>query len=352
MNVLHLPTAVGGYSWGLAQAEKKIGIDSKVLVAENNWLKYDFDICLYDSNCNKFFKLFKRAEAFLKTRNKYDIYHFNFGSSLIDFTNYKIHLIDLPYYKGKKIMTYNGCDARQKYPTMNRVNFSACHQKDCYSGVCNSRKLDTVRQKRIKKVQEHVYHIFAVNPDLMHFLPREKTTFLPYAIAGWNDIKTTSYNINKTIKIIHAPTNKACKGTGFILQALKNLQKKYKNIEIILIENIHYKQALKLYQKAHIVIDQVLVGWYGGFGVEVMKMGKPLGVFIREEDLKFIPTDMAKDLKDAIINITPFNIEEQLSKYLDNIDLLYKKSKASLDYIHKWHTPKYVAGLTKKIYER
>lgn len=32
-----------------------------------------------------------------------------------------------------------------------------------------------------------------------------------------------------------------------------------------------------------------------------MKMGKPVAVFIREADLKFIPQDMAKDVKEAVI---------------------------------------------------
>lgn len=118
-----------------------------------------------------------------------------------------------------------------------------------------------------------------------------------------------------------------------------------------MVENIPNKKALEIYQKAHLIIDQVLIGWYGGFGVEVMKMGKPLAVFIREEDLKFIPKEMAKDLKDAIININPYNIEEELSKYIENTDLLYKKSQASIEYVHKWHNPLYVASITKKIYE-
>ena len=82
-----------------------------------------------------------------------------------------------------------------------------------------------------------------------------------------------------------------------------------------------------------------------------MKMGKPLGVFIREEDLKFIPKEMAQDLNDAIININPYNIEEELSKYVENIDLLYKKSEASIEYVNKWHNPLYVASLTKQVYE-
>lgn len=351
MKVLHLPTPVGGHNWGLAQGEKKLGLDSKVMIDANNWLNYKHDICLELDQKNRFEQILIRTKTFLKIRNKYDVFHFNFGSSLIDFQRFGVHLWDLPFYEGKKIMTYNGCDARQKYPTMTRVDFSPCHDKTCYAGMCNSGILDSNRQKRIYKVQNNVDHIFALNPDLMHFLSQDKTTFLPYAIAGWNDIKTQEYKIDSKIKIVHSPTNRAAKGSAYILSALENLQKKHSNIEIEIIENIPYELALQKYQEAHIVIDQVLIGWYGGFGVEVMKMGKPLAVFIRDEDLKFIPAEMAKDLKESIININPFNIEETLEKYLQNTALLYEKSKAAIEYTHKWHDPVYVASITKQVYE-
>jgi len=351
MKVLHLPTSVGGNSWGLAQGEKALGLDSKVLIVANNWLNYKSDICLGLEDKNKVFRVLKKIETFFKVRNQYDVFHFNYGSTLIDFMNYGGQLLDLPFYKGKKVVTYNGCDARQKYPTMSRVDFSACHQDKCYDGICNSGRLDTIRQNRISKMNQNVEHIFSVNPDLMHFLPQDKTTFLPYTVAGWDEIKIEDYVIDKKIKIIHSPTNRAAKGSDFILNALENLQKKYQNIEVVLIEKVPYEQALQMYKEAHIVIDQVLIGWYGAFGVEVMKMGKPLGVFIREEDLKFIPSAMAEDLKDAIINLNPHNIKEELSKYIENINLLYQKSQASINYVNKWHNPLYVASLAKQAYE-
>ncbi len=351
MKILHLPTAVGGNSWGLAQGEKILGLNSKVLIDSENWINYPYDYCLDLDKHGRIGKKLKLLETFFKIRSSYDVFHFNYGSSLIDIPRLNIHLLDLPFYKGKKIMTYNGCDARQKYPTIQRVSFAPCYDETCYAGMCNSGILDINRQNRINRVSKNVDHIFALNPDLMYFLPPDKTTFLPYAVAGWETITTQKYTIDSKIKIVHSPTNRAAKGSSYILSALTNLQKKYPNIEIEIIENIPYEQALKKYQEAHIVIDQVLIGWYGGFGVEVMKMGKPLAVFIREEDLKFIPKDMAKDLEKAIINITPFNIEQTLELYLQNTDLLHQKSQASLEYVHKWHDPIYVASITKLVYE-
>lgn len=99
------------------------------------------------------------------------------------------------------------------------------------------------------------------------------------------------------------------------------------------------------------VIDQVLIGWYGGFAVEVMKMGIPVAVYINEDDLKYVPSQMANDLNKSIINITPFNIVEVLSTFIENKQLLYDKSMQVSSYVEKWHNPVYVARLSKKIYE-
>ena len=60
---------------------------------------------------------------------------------------------------------------------------------------------------------------------------------------------------------------------------------------------------------------------------------------------------MAKDLKEAIININPMTIERVLEEYLQNPQLLYHKSQAGLEYVHRWHDPVYVAGITKTVYE-
>lgn len=194
--------------------------------------------------------------------------------------------------------------------------------------------------------------MFAVTPDLMYFLPEEKTQFLPQCPAGWYHIEPQPYKIDKRLKIVHAPTERGAKGTKYIIKSLERLKSKYKNIEIILIENVPYRRALEIYKEAHLVIDQVLIGWYGNVGTEAMRMGKPVAVFIREADLKFVPQDMAKDVKETVININPFNMESVLSKYIENPELLYEKSKASLEYVHRWHDPIHIAKITKATYEK
>ena len=185
---------------------------------------------------------------------------------------------------------------------------------------------------------------------MFHYLPK-KTTFLPYSISNWDDIVEVKRSKRKKIKIVHSPTSRDFKGSKYILDALNILQDKYAHVEVSIIENLPHTQALELYKESDLVIDQVLIGWYGAFGVEVMKMGKPLAVYIREDDLKFIPLDMAQDLMETVINITPFNIVEKLSLYIENENLLEDKAKAGLEYSNKWHNPMYVAGIVQSVYE-
>lgn len=352
MRVLHLPTLVGGMAWGLAQGERRLGLDAKVLTTSDTWLNYPYDLSLHWEGKRAPAIFLSSIKAFLENRNKYDVFHFNFGSTLIDFRNYRIHHWDLPFYaKNKKIVfTYNGCDARQKQKTMKRVNISSCHERECYGGICNSGRKDRIREKRIGIASKYAHHLFAVNPDLLYFLPPKLSSFLPYSLGNWYEIQPIPYKIDRVLKIVHATTDRAAKGSNYIIQALENLKKRYP-IEILLVENIPNKKAIEIYKEADIVIDQILAGWYGGFAVECMRMGKPVAVFIREEDLRFIPSSMAEDLKEVFINIDPFNMEWVMTEYLENPQWLCQKSQASLEYVHKWHDPVYVAGITKSIYE-
>jgi len=352
MKVLHLPTTVGGMNWGLAQGEKRLGLDATVLIRENNWLNYPFDVSLGWEGKSRPSRFLSALTAFLKYRNAYDVFHFNFGTSMIDFQNFGIHHWDLPFYpKNKKlIFTYNGCDARQKFKTIERAAISACAVEGCYGGMCMSGKLDKRREKRIRIASAYAHHMFAVNPDLMYFLPPGKSSFLPYAISGWYGIETLPYKPGRTLHIVHAPTNRDVKGSLHVIKAVESLKKKY-DVELALVENMPNERAIEVYREADIVVDQLLAGWYGGFAVEAMKMGKPVAVYIREEDLKFIPPAMSRDLKDAVINVNPGNIEQVLERCMEDRAFLALKSRASVEYVNRWHDPEYVAGITKAVYE-
>jgi len=354
MKVLHLPTPVGGNSWGLAQGERALGLESRVLVTAGNWIEYPADVTLGLERHSPAVKLARLLETFLRERKAQDVFHFNAGMSLIHSPHRYLNLVDLPFYpKGTGLfVTYNGCDARQKFPTIARTQVSACHVAECNHGLCEFGRYDGLRRKAIAKMARYVHHMWALNPDLLHFLPPEKSSFLPYTVSPTHALSPVPPRLQRRLRIVHAPTNRAAKGSGQILAALERIRASHGDLfELVLIENIPHRDALTAYADADLVIDQILVGWYGGVAVEAMMLGKPVIARIAREDLHFLPADMARDLIDTIIDADPASIEETLRRCIEDRDFLRRRALAGPEYASRWHDPVRVARITKAAYE-
>lgn len=356
--VLHLPESVGGNAWGLSRGERAIGLDSTMLTLYRGRFRYPSDICYDLDGKSRASRLFWHAFAALRHRSGYDAYNFNYGTSFLNIPQLGLVLADLDILdrKARKIFVYQGCDARQKYPTMRRneamgSRMAACFVEDCYGGMCNSGVRDRQRRTAIDKAARYASHMFALNPDLLYFLPEEKASFLPYTVAGYDDLitRTDPFFAGDRIRIAHAPTQRSTKGTGFILQALESLKDEFGDrIEIDLIEGLPHEQAIQRYRQADLFIDQALVGWYGGVAVEVMKMGVPVATFINEDHLRFVPAEMAWDLPFLRINIA--DILGPLRRFVRDREMARDLARRGTEYVDRWHDPRKVATLTRAAY--
>ena len=129
------------------------------------------------------------------------------------------------------------------------------------------------------------------------------------------------------------------------------LQSEGVEFDFEIIEGLSHKDALKTYERADLLIDQLLIGWYGGLAVELMAMGKPVICYIREEDLVFLPDGMRQDL--PIINANPENIYEVLKQKIqgESIESLADIGRRSRIYVEKWHDPQMTSLQLKANYE-
>ena len=208
-----------------------------------------------------------------------------------------------------------------------------------------------MKARRIAKLQRKEVTMFAFNPDLFHFLP-DHAVFLPYPIDESRVIRKETYQLKKKIKIIHAPTQRVAKGTEDVLRAVNDIRRRYpEKIELRLVEKVKHEEAMKLYRDADLVIDQIRIGWYGGLAMETMCMGIPTIAFINQEDLGFIPQEMAKECMETVICADGNTLTYVLEELVNNPEILYRRHKASMEYVHRWHAAEYVASITKKYYE-
>jgi hypothetical protein len=352
IRVLHCPTDTGRNAWTLAQAEKRLGLESTVLVYRSEWLNYPCDIDLDTRSLSKLGKLTTIGKLLLRAARDYDIIHFNAGRSLMKSSPGGIPWLsraDLAYFKmlGKGIVvTYQGCDVRQKTVCEDIFEINGCR----YCTNPCSPELDAHKAYMVEGFDRYADAIFSLNPDLLNVLP-SRAEFLPYTTIDPAEWTPVPLDPNKrAFTILHAPTNRGLKGTPFILEAVDTLKGSHPEVELLLVEKVPHDQVRAYYERADLVIDQLLLGWYGGFAVEAMALGRPVLAYIREEDLHFIPDEMRADI--PVLNANPGDVAAVLERAITHRVELVDVGAKSRAYIEKWHDPLKIADRVKATYER
>ena len=75
----------------------------------------------------------------------------------------------------------------------------------------------------------------------------------------------------------------------------------------MLVENVPHAEVRRIYETADLLVDQVLVGWYGGLAVELMALGKPVVAYLRDTGLELIPPELKNDL--PVISASPATLK-------------------------------------------
>lgn len=342
MRILHLPSSTGYNAYYLSVGEKQNGADSKVLIDDPSIYCNKADV-IFNFFKNKYLNRLCMFFYCLAHVSEYDVIHYNFGSVLFDAPRswlMPLHGLDVRLFKkmGKIIaVTYQGSDARQ-------VDYCRAHyDPNFYSHVDakKSQKSDILKRKKIAFFDKYADLIYAINPDLLNVLPK-RAKFRPYTKLqplDWAPCYSDYEKVNTVI--LHAPTNKKVKGTEYINAAIEQLQSEGYAIEYCLLQDVPNDQVIEYYKKVDLVVDQLQVGWYGGFAVECMALGKPVVCYIRESDMHYIPPEMNNEM--PIIRAQRENIYYCLKGLLDNKKQLEIISHRSRQYVEKWHDPQTVA---------
>ncbi len=271
LRILHAPADVGGHARGLATAERALGFRSDVAVFSPGPFGYQADIDLRSGADQPVPLRFARRGAFLaRAIERYDVFHFNFGQTLLQVRQVGRVVDELPLLRrlGKTvIVTFQGCDVRP-------FSHCFCRRQQCAATT-------GYRQLAADRALRYADRVFYLNPDLAPWLPGAE--FLPYASFDPQSVQPAEPVEREEMVVAHAPTDRAVKGTRHVLEAVASLRAEGVPVRLVLLEGMTRQQVVRELAEADVVVDQLLLGWYGGLAVEAMSLGKPVVAGIDDE---------------------------------------------------------------------
>lgn len=368
LRVLHCPTVVGGNPTGLAAAERELGVASTTIVLEASPYGYPVDEVLWDEGDGPVIRDLKRWSLLARALRDFDVIHFNFGATIMPqrvpgdvagagsliahaarLRGALLEQLDLRLLAraGKAIfVTFQGSDARQgDVAARSPVNASSEVAPGYYSPASDANK-----RRRITRFDRYADGIYAVNPDLLHVLP-ERARFVPYAHVDTRDWQPPAPSPNRERPLVlHAPTSRELKGTRFLLDAVSRLQSEGLVFEFRLVEGVTQAEARTLYERADLIVDQLLIGWYGGLAIEAMALERPVVAYLRQEDLAFVPAEMRAEI--PVIEAQPATIYEVLRELLTmRFGELPSIGRRGREFVGRWHDPLRIAETLVADYE-
>ncbi len=315
-SILHIGN-IAGVPQELARAQRKLGFKSDVLSFDQHSFGYGVDLYYPTKLPQSLISLryvgtslrfSEKMFDLLKNSTKYDIFHFHF-SSMLPFG------VDIPIWKMLKkkiIIHHHGSDIR-------------------YRG-------------ELRMCSKFADKIFVSTPDLLEWSPNAVWLPNPISLDKFSYAGVEHKDKSEEINVIHAPSNRAIKGTEYVIKAVNKLKNEGYKINLILVENVSHNKAIEYYKKADIVIDQLLIGWYGVFSIECMALGKPVCAYIRDDLESHIPFN-------PIINTSPKNIVENLRILIEDGILRKEMGNKGRNYVEEVHGANKIAQQLIEVYK-
>lgn len=322
MRVLHSPINIAGGPGAISTGLRALGVESTLLVFNERPFQRGFDVNLELRDTSRLssvpFNLPKQLRALRWAERNFDLFHFHAGLTLAP------ERITLPLLKRRRkgiVFQSWGSDLRARKA----------------SDVSYLRGADAVI------VGSYLTRRLAPRG------PWPDYDVVPPAIVldDWHPSPTEPGDV---LRVAHAPSKRAVKGTQAVLDAVASLRTRGAPIELDLIEGVPNAEAQKRYAAADVVVDQLRIGWYGMFAIESMALAKPVVVHLDEQGAA--ETEEAFRLELPLVRADEQRVEDVLGGLVEMRADLPELGRRSREYVERVHAHTAVARRVLEIYER
>lgn len=141
---------------------------------------------------------------------------------------------------------------------------------------------------------------------------------------------------NSVPLIIHAPTSLS-KGTKYVDPVIERLKKEGVQFNYKCLKNLPRAEALKEYENADIIVDQLLIPGGGKLAYECLAMGKVVVTLM--ENQKY---DQKKPADCPLVNANSENLYDVLKNLISDLEKRKEIASQGRPFIEKYHNPKII----------
>lgn len=209
--------------------------------------------------------------------------------------------------------------------------------------------IDAAQDRRIARNVAHSarWADFKVSGgDLFRYMPYDICTlFIALDLDLYRPVYPTSDG-NRTVQVVHATGHPQLKGTEAIARACRELRLEGHDVEYVFVTGIDNDHARAIYETADVIVDQLLLGSCGVFGVEGMALGKPVISHLSEDVLVANPTLAAC----PIVRADTATLKERLRELVVDPALRHRLGRESRRYVETYHSFDYIGRLLEAIF--
>ncbi len=318
--VLHAPLNIAGGPGAISKGLEALGCQSTMLVFNEQPFERGFDRNLRlrktGSRADLPLNLAKQFRTLAWALPRYDVFHFHAGHTLVP------DRINLPLLRAlRKGVVFQswGSDLRGR-PA---------------KAVSYLRRADAVIVGSFltrRLAPEGPWPAYEVVPPAID-------------LGDWEPVQKAP---GKMLRIVHAPSKRAVKGTEALLAAVEAIQARGAPVELDLIEGVPHREARQRYESADVIVDQLRIGWYGMFAIEAMALGKPVVCFLDEEAA--VETAAEFGLEVPIIRSSEQELPDVLERLVETRAELPEIGRRSREYVERVHAHVKVARRVLEVY--
>jgi glycosyltransferase involved in cell wall biosynthesis len=335
-------TEIAGFAFTYADGFRRLGHETYTAVIRKNpfYPSYEYDEVLHERMhvperrtglWRRYFTLLKAwvilLSVFLKALTTCDTFLFLFGSSFLpDYWDYFILK-----WCGKRIVSvFLGDDIRYWYAYQQEMRMLGLERELEPSFEIRKRDPSSLYEMKIEVVRAAERYAYLILSDPVYAQLQTR----PYMYADTPlDLMEYRFHVSErnVPVILHAPSDRALKGTEHVLAAIKHLEQEGIPFQFKLVEGVPNDRLRELLTDADIVVDQLYGHGDSTLTLESLAAGNVVLARHDERHLRIRPDC-------PVVNVNADTLTDQLRKVILDPDLRRELAFAGRKYVEKHYS--------------